>query len=72
MGNQELTYSKRLGSQYVAPATYSRGIKDLVAHGFIEKTGYASNGGGQRASTFKFSSKWQDDNYYTIYTSNNK
>lgn len=62
-GAEEVTYSKSFASRVVSPSTYNRVIKDLTVHGFIIKTGYASNGGGHAPNVFKFDSRWQDNNH---------
>lgn len=56
-GQQEVDYSKSLGSTIVSPMTFSSAIKELIEKGFIERV-YFSNGGGHKPNRYKFSNSW--------------
>lgn len=56
-GEQEVDYSKSLGTKVVSPGTFSTAIKELIENGFIERV-YFSNGGGHKPNRYRFSDNW--------------
>ncbi|MBR0491856.1 MAG: hypothetical protein IJJ82_07455 [Clostridia bacterium] len=56
-GQLEFDYSKSLGSNVVAPATFSSAVRELENKGFIDRV-YFSTGGGHKPNRYKFSDRW--------------